>query len=121
MQILQFAFGILIVSGSWRPFSWSSPFKRIIYDSYTTIIMLILSTFIISQFMNIVLNVDNPDEFTATIYMMLTVFMGFVKISNKLLNRKTITQMLKDLTENSFAPSDSHEVMIRQKYDRAAR
>ncbi|XP_032691132.1 uncharacterized protein LOC116853908 [Odontomachus brunneus] len=103
------------------PFSWTSNlsiFKYAMYIGYKTLLISILFTFNVTQFMNIALNVGNSDEFANTIYMMLTVFVAFYKIIIMWLSCKNVTGIVIALTEKPFAPKELGEITIRQKYDK---
>lgn len=77
-----------------------------------------LYTFSISQFMDIVLNVDNSDELTDSMYMMLTVFVAGYKQVCIWMDRKNVMWMVDVLTGKTFSPLESDEVQIRRKFDK---
>lgn len=77
-----------------------------------------LYLFAMSQFMNLILYVDNSDEFIETIHMMLTVSVAGFKLASVWINRKNVKLVINTLTEKPFKPIESDEVMIRQKFDK---
>lgn len=120
MRVLQFTLTICAIAGCWRPLSWISTFKYAIYNGYRTLLISILLTFNITQVMNIVMNVNDSDEFTNTVHMMLTVYVAFNKIIIMWLNCTNVTEIIMTLTKKPFAPMELGEVTIRQKYDKIA-
>lgn len=81
-------------------------------------LVLSLNIFAISQFMDIVLNVDNSDELTDSLYMMLTVFVAGYKNICLWIDRKNVRMLVNVLRKNPFKPSESHEITIRQRFDK---
>lgn len=71
----------------------------------------------VPQFMDIVLNVDNADDFTNTFYVMLAMVIAFCKMLGMLLNRKNIEMLTNVLDENPFRPLGPDEIEIRQKFN----
>ncbi|XP_014486426.1 PREDICTED: odorant receptor 46a, isoform A-like [Dinoponera quadriceps] len=121
MRVLKFTLAICTVAGFWQPPSCTSLLKLIIYISYAIFLNSSLLVFAMSQFMNILLNVDNSDELTDSLYMMLTVFVAGYKQICMWIDHKNITVMINILTEKPFTPYESHEIMIRQKFDKMIR
>jgi len=68
--------------------------------------------------MNIVMNVNNSDELTDSLYMMLTVFVAGFKQVCIWIDRKNVTMIINTLGEKSFKPCESHEIIIQQKFDK---
>jgi len=68
--------------------------------------------------MNIVINVDNSDELTDSLYMMLTVFVAGFKQVCIWIDRKNVIMVINTLNEKSFKPCEPHEIIIRQKFDK---
>lgn len=116
MQIMQVPLKILMVAGCWPPISWS-PICRMIYNIYTIFITLLLLTFMLPQLMDIILIVDNPDDFTDTFYVMLAMFMACCKMFSLLLNRKNIKIFVDMLIEKPFRPLEPDEIKVRQKFN----
>lgn len=76
-----------------------------------------LLSFVLPQFLDIVLNVDSPDEFTDTFYVMLAMVLGTGKMFSLLLNRKNIKMLTNALAETPFRPLEPDEIKIRHKFD----
>ncbi|XP_072754209.1 uncharacterized protein [Anoplolepis gracilipes] len=121
MHVLNLTFFIVTFVGCFRPLSWTSLFKRAVYNLYRLFIIIILYTFAFLQFMDIVLNVDNPDDFTNNLYMMLNVSVSGYKLLIMWINYTNIATLIKKLNEEPFKPLDTGELEIRQKFDKLIR
>ncbi|XP_026828388.1 odorant receptor 94a-like isoform X1 [Ooceraea biroi] len=117
MRAMQFPLKILMVAGCWPPVSWSSLCKRTVYNGYTIFVTLMLVTFMFPQIMDIILNVDNADDFTETFYVMLATVIASCKMFSLLLNRKNIKILTDTLAEKPFRPLEPDEIEIRQKVE----
>ncbi|XP_024872663.1 odorant receptor 94b-like [Temnothorax curvispinosus] len=109
---------ILTVVGCWPPDSWTTLCKRTVYNIYTTFVVLLLCTFLLFQLLDIILNVDNTDDFTDTFYFMLAMVNSCCKIVGLLVNRKNIGILTNILTQKPFIPLEADEIEIRHKFDR---
>ena len=121
MQVMQFPLKILTVAGCRPPVSWSSLWKRTVYNVYTIFVCLLLFTFMLAQLMDIILNVNNADDFTDTFYIMLAMVIASCKMLSLLLNRKNIEILTGALVEKPFRPLEPDEIEIRQKYNNIIR
>lgn len=118
MRILGFTFKILTSCGCWVPDSWTSPYRRLMYHLYTLFILLLINTFTLSQFLDIILTVDNPDDFTDNFYMLLAMIVSCFKMFSLLMNRGNIAMLIDILTKEPCTPLEPDEVEIRQKFDK---
>lgn len=118
MQVLEFTLKILMVVGCWPPSSWSSLCKRTVYNAYTVFMSLSLFTFMLSQLMDIILNVDNTDDFADTFYIMLALVISCCKMTGLLVNRKNIGTLINILIQEPFIPLEADEIEIRQRYEK---
>ncbi|XP_070518436.1 odorant receptor 46a-like isoform X4 [Cardiocondyla obscurior] len=121
MQALKFTFLIVTFVGCFRPLSWTSVFRRTVYNLYRIFIITILYIFAFLQFMDLLLNVDNPDDFTNILYMALNVSVSGFKLLIMWLNYSSITTLIITLDEEPFKPLDPGELRIRQKIDKIIR
>lgn len=62
--------------------------------------------------MDVVLNVNNPDDFTNIVYMMLTMFASCYKILNMWMNHESFVELIQNFTEGTFKPLVSVEIEI---------
>ncbi|XP_012531586.1 odorant receptor 46a [Monomorium pharaonis] len=118
MQVLELTLNILTVVGCWPPNSWTSLCKRTIYNIYTVSLILLLFPYSLSQFMDVILNVDNTDDFTDTFYVMLATIISCCKMISILINRKNIGIFTNILTQKPFIPLEADEIEIRHKFDK---
>ncbi|XP_018374382.1 PREDICTED: odorant receptor 46a-like [Trachymyrmex cornetzi] len=80
------------------------------------IITMNLESFV--AFMNIILNVDNSDELTDSLYMMLTVFIAGYKNICLWIDRKNVRMLVNVLHKKPFEPNEFHEITVRQQFDK---
>lgn len=118
MQVLEFTLKLLMVMGCLPPNPWTSLYKRIMYNAYTTFIILLPFTLMLSQLMYVVLNVDNTDDFTDTLYIMLSMIISCCKVISLLMNRKNIEILTNILIQKPFIPLEIDEIEIRHKFDK---
>lgn len=118
MRVLQLTFKILTIIGCWRPQACSSFCLRIIYDAYTIFMFVLLYTFLISQFLDLIWNVDNAEDFTENFYVMLSSVVSCSKMLSLLVNRKNINMLTNVLIEDPYRPLEIDEKRIRYKFDR---
>ncbi|XP_070156640.1 odorant receptor 46a-like isoform X2 [Polyergus mexicanus] len=118
MQILEITLKILTVVGCWPPSSWTSFCKRTVYNAYTVFVTLLLITFMLPQLMDIILNVDNTDDFADTFYIMLAMVMSICKMTGLLINRKNIGTLTNILIQKPFIPLEADEIKIRQRFEK---
>ncbi|XP_028047918.1 odorant receptor Or1 [Monomorium pharaonis] len=118
MHVLQLTFKILTIVGCWRPKSCSSFYLRLIYDAYTVFMIILLYTFLVSQFLDIIWNVDNAKDFTENFYATLASVVSCSKMLSLLINRKNINKLTNVFLERPYRPSEMDEMKIRYKFDR---
>lgn len=118
MQILSLTFKILMICGCWVPDSWTTPYKRLVYHVYTIFILLLIHTFMLSQLMDLILTVDNADDFTDNFYMLLAMIVSCCKMFTLLSNRNNIVMLIDILVRKPCKPVESDEIEIQQKFDK---
>lgn len=114
---MQVSLKILMVAGCRPPVSWTSLCKQTIYNAYTIFVSLLLFTFMLAQLMDIIMNVDNANDFTNTLYVMMALMNACCKMVSLVMNRKNIEILIEKLIEKPFRPLESDEIEIRQKFD----
>lgn len=118
MNILKFNLLLLSIAGCWRPFSWTSLIKHILYNAYTLLVISFMCSFVVMQFMDIILNVNNPDDFTNIVYTLLSMFASCYKVLNLWVNHESFVELIQNLTEGTFKPLVPVEMEIRRKFDK---
>lgn len=78
-------------------------------------------SFTFSQFMEIVLNVDNPNNFTNILYTMMAMVIVCCKVIITLVNHENFAFLIHKLTEGTFRPLVPAEREIRRKFDKMIR
>ncbi|XP_011882829.1 PREDICTED: odorant receptor Or1-like [Vollenhovia emeryi] len=119
MRILTFTFKLLTICGCWRPDSWSSLHKRVAYNMYTSIIVLLLNSFLLSQLMDVILTVNNADDFSDNFFVLIAMFISCCKLFILLMNRKNIIMLINMLMDKPCRPSRSTEMNIFDKFDKS--
>lgn len=120
-NLLKHTLALMMIAGCWRPLSWTSSYKYKLYNVYMLFLILLLYTFATSQFMAIVLNAGNPEEFTSILYMMMAVFVAIFKISSMWINRENLADIVNTLIDKPFKPVIASEIKIRQNFDKMIR
>lgn len=117
-DLLKHTFTLMTIAGCWRPLSWISSYKCKLYNIYTLFVVLLLYTFAISQFMAIILNTSNPEEFTSILYIMMAACIASFKISTMWMYHKDLVKIINILTDKPFRPMTNGEMKIRQNFDK---
>ncbi|XP_046144648.1 odorant receptor 94b-like isoform X1 [Osmia bicornis bicornis] len=120
MQVMRWTFRLLTMCGCWRPPSWTSPIKKRLYNIYTAFVFTLINTSMILQIMDLVLIVENQDELSENIFLMLTMLVACHKMYSMLMSRKNIA-VFNDILENEpFQPENVEEIEIRGRFNRRA-
>lgn len=106
-----------MIVGCWPPSSWTSAYKRAMYHAYTAFIIVVLYTFTVAQLLDIILNVDNPDDFSENLYIMLGMVISCCKMTGLRINQKNIKILTNILEEKPFVPLEADEIQIRHKFE----
>jgi len=120
MPVLKFTLTVLAIAGCWRPTSWTSLFRHIVYNAYTASIILILYTFAMTQIMELILNADG-DTFGDALFNAVISLLACYKAIVISINHDSIIMLIDNLVEKPFKPINWNENMIRQKFDERIR
>ncbi|XP_043264937.1 uncharacterized protein LOC122404778 [Colletes gigas] len=74
---------------------------------------------VITEFLDLAFNVDNPDDFSDNIYVTLEMIVICFKMCSLSLKRKNIAILIDTLQRTPFASTDSQEIEIRTRFDKA--
>lgn len=118
MSVLKFSLTVLAVAGCWRPTSWTSLFKTIMYNTYSLSVVLILYTFAITQIMELILNVDDADTFGNALFNVITSLLACYKAIVIQKSHESIITLINNLTETPFKPLDLNENIIQEKFNK---
>ncbi|XP_076179888.1 odorant receptor 94a-like [Ptiloglossa arizonensis] len=117
MHILRKVFTLLTICGCSRPATWSSPFKKFLYNVYTICVFVIMHTLVVSQILDLVFNVENEDDFSENFYVTLVMIITCFKMSSLLLTQKHISVLVNTLEGGPFLPIDIEEKEIRKRFN----
>ncbi|KAF3054560.1 Odorant receptor 016 [Nylanderia fulva] len=117
MNMMEFPFKVLTICGCWQPQSWTSVYKHI-YRIYTILILLSVHTFTLSQLMDIILIVDNTDDFCDNLCILVVTIMTCFKMFSLLANRKNIIELTDILMKEPCKPFKPNEIKIFYKFDK---
>ena len=114
-------FLILQFCGIWRPILWYSGWKKILYNSYTVLILFLIFLIMITELVNLFSSFDTIEEFVNGSFMLFTVICVCGKTGNMLMRRSEIIELTKSLNEDQCIPRGPEEVQIRTRCDNEAR
>ncbi|KYN07118.1 Putative odorant receptor 71a [Cyphomyrmex costatus] len=117
MQILSLNFLIYNLCGMWRPNEWSSNSAKLLYNVFTFTVIFSEYFLLVTQFMDIVLIVDNIDDFATNTLMFLSIVAVCCKATIVVIRRNAIINLVKILMETPFKPRDEDEVAIKTKFE----
>lgn len=121
MDVLELTFKLSMLCGCGRPNFWTTSCKRLGYHVYTIVILLLIHTFMLSQLLDLILIVDNSDEFTDNFYVLLAMINSCCKMLFLLANRSNIGTMIDFLMRKPFRPVESDEEEILQRFEKLVR
>lgn len=81
--------------------------------------ILLLNAFMLSQLMDIILVVDNADDFSDNFFVFVPMVITCAKLFILLLSRKRIVMLINILMEKPCRPSTSSEMKILYKFDKS--
>lgn len=120
MDRLRFVCTLLAICGCWRPASWDSPSKKILYSAYTVVVWLSVHFLSVSQILDLVINVKTQDDFSDNFYVTLAVLGICVKMCTVLISRRNIGNLIDLLAKKPFSSMSNKENEIRTRYDKVA-
>ncbi|KAK9309038.1 hypothetical protein QLX08_001218 [Tetragonisca angustula] len=117
MHLLRWSFTLLTFIGLLSPSAWKYSWKRVLYSVYTIVVLLLLFSFEIFLFLDLVINVDNQDDFSDNLYVTLVFFSSCCKSLMLLIYRGDIETLLDALLEEPFVPVNAQEDKIRMRFE----
>ncbi|XP_071639477.1 odorant receptor 46a-like isoform X1 [Temnothorax longispinosus] len=121
MQILSLNFLIHTFCGIWRPIEWSSNGAKLLYSIFTCGVLSSEYFMVLTQFMDIVLVVDNIDDFAANTLLFLSNVNASLKATFVVIRRNAIINVVGSLLKAPHKPRNEDEVAIQMKFDRFIR
>jgi len=105
------------IGGIWRPIEWCSKGIKMLYSIFTASILSSLYFLMLTQFMDIVLVIDNMDDFTMNSFIFATIIAVCCKATVIVLRRNAIIKLTEILLKEPCKPRDADEVAIQRKVD----
>ncbi|EFN79924.1 Odorant receptor 46a, isoform A [Harpegnathos saltator] len=121
MQMFSLNFLMYSLSGVWRPISWSSNCAKLLYSAFTVFAVVPLYFFLLTQFMDIILVVDNIDDFTNNSLVLVGMISVCCKATVIVLRRKEIIGLVEMLLTEPCKPRDEDELAIQARFDKFIR
>lgn len=116
--MLSLNFKMYTVGGVWRPVGWSSSIAKLLYNIFTIVTLALMYILAITQFTDIVLVIDNLDDFATNALMFPTIVAVCFKGTIVVTRRKAIIKLMQTLLEEPHKPRDEDEIAIQRKFDR---
>ncbi|KYQ56696.1 Putative odorant receptor 45a [Trachymyrmex zeteki] len=117
MQILSLNFFIYTIGGIWRPVKWSSNGAKLLYNIFTFMIISSEYFLLLTQFMDIILVVNNVDDFATNTLTFLSIVAVCCKATVVVVRRNEIINLVQILLKAPYKPRDEDEVAIQTKFD----
>jgi len=117
MQTLSLNFLIYTFGGVWRPIEWCSNQAKMLYSTYTVFVLSLLYFYVLTHFMDIVLIVDNVDDFASNSLMFLTIVAVCCKATLVVVRRNAIINLVQILLKHPYKFQDADEMAIQRKFD----
>ncbi|XP_066595051.1 odorant receptor 10-like [Prorops nasuta] len=117
MSILSLNIFLFTIFGVWKPAHWKSTPTIWIYNAYTVIITLMLHFLTFTQCMDVLLLVNDIDEFTANCFMLISILGVCWKAVIVLIKRQEIIRLMDSLLEEPCKPRDDHEAAIFAQFE----
>ncbi|XP_014485797.1 PREDICTED: uncharacterized protein LOC106750174 [Dinoponera quadriceps] len=117
MQILSFNFLMYTLGGVWRPVEWSSSFAKLLYNAFTVYTIVSLYIFVLAQFVDIVLIINNMDDFMNSSLLFVSVIAVCCKATIIVLRRNSIIDLMEMLLRDPYRPRDENELAIQARFD----
>lgn len=117
MQRLSLNFFMYTISGIWRPIEWSSNCAKLLYNMFTTFIIVAMYFLMLTQFMDIVFIVDNIDDFATNSLMFMTIVSVCCKATIAVIRRNAIIDLVDMLLKDPCKPQNEAEGAIQMKFE----
>ncbi|XP_019698822.2 odorant receptor 46a isoform X3 [Harpegnathos saltator] len=117
MELLSLNFFIYTMGGIWRPVEWTSGYAKVLYSVFSFCTIVPIYFLMLTQFMDLVLVVDNVDDFITNSLMFMTIVAVCCKATTALLRRDVIIDLMQTLSREPCKPQDADEAAIQMKFD----
>ncbi|XP_025266863.1 odorant receptor Or1-like [Camponotus floridanus] len=117
MKILSFNFFLYTISGMWRPIEWSSKCSKMLYSMLTCFTMYFLIIFTLTQLLDIILVIENVDDFAMNTSMLLSFMNVLFKAITVITHRDKIVNLIEILQKEPCKVYSEKEINIQMKFD----
>jgi len=104
------------IVGIWRPIEWCSNNAKALYGIFTILVLSSLYFLVVTQFMDIILIVDDVDDFTINTQVFLTILGVCCKATVVVVRRNAIINLAQILLNRPFKFQDVDEMTIQKKF-----
>ncbi|XP_043480582.1 odorant receptor 46a-like [Leptopilina heterotoma] len=113
---------ILSTAGYWRPIGFSFFAVAFLYNIYSIFMTFLVYSFDMSLYMYLILHAINDiDDFSESLCWFLLSLVVCVKLTNLLIKRNEIIDLINMMDIHYFSPRDHEEEAIQQNYDYMSR
>ncbi|KAG7189250.1 hypothetical protein KM043_008810 [Ampulex compressa] len=117
MELLSLNFYLYTISGIWQPPTRTSKAQRLFYGLYTCFTLFLFYFLTLSQFLDLVLVVDNVDDFITNMLMFMTMVGITFKGTTAVLCYDDIFNLTNVLLKEPCKVRDAGEIRIQKKFD----
>ncbi|XP_019698823.2 odorant receptor 46a isoform X3 [Harpegnathos saltator] len=117
MELLSLNFFIYTMGGIWRPVEWTSGSAKLLYNVFSFCTIVPMYFLMVTQFMDLVLVVDNVDDFITNSLMFMTIVAVCCKATTAMVRRDLIIDLVQTLSREPCKPQDADEAAIQTKFD----
>ncbi|XP_033319396.1 odorant receptor 94b-like [Bombus bifarius] len=118
MHILRWTFLLFTLCGCYPPLSWKTPLQKFLYEIYTVFSFLVLNSFLLSQILDMICNVENTDDFSDNFSVTVVVFVTCIKLFTILVYRANFLHLCNTLQREPFLPMNEEEFEILLKFEK---
>lgn len=112
MKAFDLAFSILTYLGFWKPHHWENTRKGQLYDLVRISLIPLPYYLAFGQIFHVLLETRTLNEMTETFFLMLSVVNVCCKVTNILLRRRQVVELMAMLDEDFALPKNNEERFI---------
>ncbi|XP_076377245.1 odorant receptor Or1-like isoform X1 [Megalopta genalis] len=118
MTALKYTFTFLSLLGCLCPSTWTSRAKRWLYKAYSLVILVFVQYMIVIAVLDIIINVENQDQFCENFYITVASLISLYKMLNFRGRRETILMLINRLEKEPFLPMNTAEMEIKLRIEK---
>ncbi|XP_066594342.1 odorant receptor Or1-like [Prorops nasuta] len=117
MHIFPEGFFMLSSVGMWRPISWTSRPRVILYGVYNVFVLMSLYSLSTGQLIHLIMNIQNFEEVAKTTVIMLSIVNTVFKGTMLFFRRSSIIRLSERFLEHPMRPMNAEEESIELKFN----